>query len=111
MLFLFRLILCFLIAGYCSGVIAADHRVGTIEQLVTALSTTASPGDTILLEEGTYQITTWALAVNTSRLTITGLTNDFDGDRRPLLGGIDLGADEFGAANTVLQNFLLLLVP
>lgn len=74
MILLFRLILCFLIAGYCGGVLAADRKVGTMEELITALSTTAVPGDTILLEEGTYQITTWALAVNTSNLTIRGLS-------------------------------------
>ena len=73
MLLLLRQILFLLVAGYCSGAMAADYKVGTIDQLVTALSTTV-PGDTILLEDGTYQITTWALAVNTPNLTIRSLS-------------------------------------
>ncbi len=51
---------------------AADIWASDFGQLINALDG-ASPGDTILLEDGTYQISgTWAVAVTTPDITIRG---------------------------------------
>ena len=75
-------------------IIARDGASGTATNNVTnaAANWFTAPAS------GNLHLTSAITSVVDKGKTISGLTDDFDGEARPAGAGIDIGADEFGAA-------------
>jgi hypothetical protein len=75
---------------------ARDGASGTISKNVT----NASGSWFVNRSSGDLHLASSVANVVDAGQTISGLTNDFDGQSRPQGSGIDIGADEFGSTQT-----------
>ena len=80
-------------------IISRDGGTGTVTNNVT----NAAAAWFVAPASGNLHLASAVSTVVDKGKTISGLTDDFDGDARPAGAAIDLGADEFGAATAPVK--------
>lgn len=78
------------------SILARDGATGTLSNNLTA----AAPHWFADVSQGNLHLVSGSTPANNTGISISGLTDDFDGNARPQGGGIDVGADEYLSGDT-----------